>query len=841
MARILVPHGGTVRGGQVFDHHFGVNFISNKDEAPDGGALQAYQDAVNDLASGGPVSVRFPGGGVAENGDFTVLDDGAVLPGTHTWEFLEDAAANGWSVTIVLPTWRFLDLGSMTMDTATAAAEVETFARSLLAAATNLGVTIDGFEIGNEFDLMAEKTNGAAQLTGAEAQAFSDAYAAIAATMTRVLDAEIDAAGLDAAGDGDAPWIGVQALWSWIPDTWRKAQDFRDTLADAFDAEGAADAVDALIAHIYPWLELEANPQDWLTGETHIIDTLTATEAVFGGGLDWVVSEWEVSFGAGDAIETMKDHYDGIKQLEPVVALFTQMVAAGIDAMNLWPVRNGAFTSLETLNGEEKPLSYLFDMMSDQLPGLEVLDLNGKAPGVMWEAGDDIHVYGYEGDGRAVFYLGSRSDETRTLDLDFSAWRGRGRAPTVEVSWISVDDPEAKGYQQGTAIGTRAYSWAGFHADAAEILTFSPYEMIVVELVYRAGAGKTEIGTERHDLLFGSTGEDVLEGRGGADWIYGRLGADFIDAGDGDDLIWGGRHGDLILAGDGDDVVDGGLGQDIVELGAGADVFRDNGQRRFYGNDTIDGGDGDDTIQAGLGDDLITGGAGADVFDFGTVSQDIDEDTITDFQPGVDLLRIDGVDYATIEALVAAFAVYSDGTDTMVHLGARGWITLQGIDASGVAGVAPPPEGMRVSGSRRADRELDGTPFGAEIYGRGGRDSLYGRGGDDLLDGGNGSDWLHGGSGDDLLVDGRGYDRLYGGDGADRFQLGRDGQTDRIYDFEQGRDVIDLAAWGLDGFADLAVGAADGGWTELRAGDERLLLRAAGGDAINLAADDFLF
>ena len=87
MASVRVPHGETVRGGEIFAHHFGVNYLSVKDEAEGGGALPAYANAVNDLAGSGGITIRFPGGGVAEdkvNPDaYTVLDDGVVVPGTH--------------------------------------------------------------------------------------------------------------------------------------------------------------------------------------------------------------------------------------------------------------------------------------------------------------------------------------------------------------------------------------------------------------------------------------------------------------------------------------------------------------------------------------------------------------------------------------------------------------------------------------------------------------------------------------------------------------------------------------------------------------------------------------
>lgn len=842
MASVRVPYGDTVRGAKVTAEHFGVNYISVKDEAEDGGALPAYEQAVNDLAGSGQVIVRFPGGGVAEdqvNPDaYTVLDDGAVKPGTPTYDFLLDAAANGWAVQIVLPTWRYIDQGTLAVDAGTAAKEVAKYARTLFEAADALGVTIAGFEVGNEFDLLAEKTNGSAWLDGEETQAWSEAYAEIAATITATLDEQIDAAGF---GAGDAPWIGVQALWTWLPEYWRKPTDFRDAMEEAFAAAGATGAVDALITHVYPWLELEENPQDWLEGDTEVIDNLAALDAVFGGGLDWVASEWEVSFGSGDAIEVLKDHYDGIKQLESVVSLFSQMVAAGFDHMNIWPVRNGAFTALETLEGAEKPLSYLFDMMSDQLVGTRVLDLNGAAAGNMWETGRDVHVYGFEGAARTVLYLGSRSDRAQVLDLDLTAYRGDGDLPTIAVSRIFVDDPEAKGYLQGTHVETAAYSWAWFQDNAEKVLTFSPYEMIVVEVVYETDKGETENGTAGNDFLYGTTGADLLKGKSGDDWLYGRLGADRLLGGSGRDTIHGGKQGDYILAGDGADHVVGGAGQDFVDLGNGADVFIDDAQGSFYGSDFIDGGAGKDRFEMGGGDDVVTGGGADDVFAFGTVSADIGEDRITDFRFGKDVLEISGVTYATLDALVARFNVYSDGEDTVVEVDDMGWITLEGIDASGVAGVMEAPEMILVEGSAGADSNLGGTPFDAKLVGRKGADALYGREGDDILYGGKGADWLYGGAGDDRLIDGKGKDVMIGGEGADIFRLKADGALDRIRDFEQGLDSIDLSTSAADRFRDLDISVRNETWMDVRAGDEVLLVQVEDTAGFAFTAEDFLF
>lgn len=96
------------------------------------------------------------------------------------------------------------------------------------------------------------------------------------------------------------------------------------------------------------------------------------------------------------------------------------------------------------------------------------------------------------------------------------------------------------------------------------------------------------------------------------------------------------------------------------------------------------------------------------------------------------------------------------------------------------------------------------------VNGYAGNDTLSGGGDNDTLQGGGGNDSLMGDAGDDLLQGGVGGDRLIGGMGRDTMQgsTGNDrfiftdaaetgatlGSADRILDFEQGVDRIDLSA-----------------------------------------------
>jgi Ca2+-binding RTX toxin-like protein len=107
---------------------------------------------------------------------------------------------------------------------------------------------------------------------------------------------------------------------------------------------------------------------------------------------------------------------------------------------------------------------------------------------------------------------------------------------------------------------------------------------------------------------------------------------------------------------------------------------------------------------------------------------------------------------------------------------------------------------------------------------------------DDILIGGAGADTLSGGAGDDLLIDGAGSDVLTGGSGADVFVFDLDGATDRITDFDAGRDRIDLSRVPMlyDLSEVLIVPTSTG--AELQYRGEVLLLHSDTGGSLNGAA-----
>ena len=186
------------------------------------------------------------------------------------------------------------------------------------------------------------------------------------------------------------------------------------------------------------------------------------------------------------------------------------------------------------------------------------------------------------------------------------------------------------------------------------------------------------LGSDFDDILSGSTGVDnILMGGGGNDILRGRGGADTLDGGSGTDIAdygdasgeinvslatgyTGGAHalGDVFISIEG---LSGGNFNDRLTGDAGANV--------------LDGGPG--------GNDILVGYGGADRFVF---RAGFDQDTVNDFQDGVDILdfsgnsQVNSIDDVTI-GTSGADATVSDGFgNTITILNAAGLISADDFD-----------------------------------------------------------------------------------------------------------------------------------------------------------------
>ena len=310
------------------------------------------------------------------------------------------------------------------------------------------------------------------------------------------------------------------------------------------------------------------------------------------------------------------------------------------------------------------------------------------------------------------------------------------------------------------------------------------------DLVWLAEGNDTIDGLGGDDWIWGEEGDDSIAGGAGNDMLFGGEGDDSIAAGDGHDNVWGGEGNDTIDGGDGNDWLEGDGGDDSITGGAGDDVIWGGA-----GNDTIDGGTGHDWIVGGAGDDSLTGGTGADVFVFGASHGD---DTITDFEDGADIIDLSFLDGVT---QLSDLTIAADGNDTLITTG-QGTIRLEGVSST----------------------DLDASNFVFSTTGDGDADTITGDEGEDTIDGLGGDD------------------ELTGGAGADTFVFQPDHGADRITDFVDGEDLIDVSALGITDLSGLTFKTNTDGNVVIDTGTDGGTIELEGvTDATLLTAEDFVF
>ncbi len=284
--------------------------------------------------------------------------------------------------------------------------------------------------------------------------------------------------------------------------------------------------------------------------------------------------------------------------------------------------------------------------------------------------------------------------------------------------------------------------------------------------------GVNRVGTAAADTLYGTDGNDVIDGRGGADVMSGNLGNDFyyVDS-----------AADVIIDGLGQGTADRlfasvnyilGANAEIEVMGttnnSGTDPIRLIGNdyaQRIQGNEganTLNGMGGDDVLVGAGGNDILYGGAGRDMLNGG-----IGNDTL-DGGAGVDQMFGGLGDdwYFVDDAGDSVFEAVGEGTGDRVFASVSWRLTtgaeIENLATSDNAGTAA----INLTGNER-NNIINGNAGANVLNGAEGDDVLAGQGGNDTLYGGAGRDSLNGGLGDDILDGGTGADIMVGGLGND--------------------------------------------------------------------------
>ncbi|MEP4194382.1 MAG: calcium-binding protein [Aliishimia sp.] len=396
---------------------------------------------------------------------------------------------------------------------------------------------------------------------------------------------------------------------------------------------------------------------------------------------------------------------------------------------------------------------------------------------------------------------GSASDESFISergndDIDGGAGFDRIRYDRSGVENVSVN----------LATGTASGTWSG----EAFLDTLSNIEWV-------------RGSRDGDDLLFGSGADERFQGRGGDDFIVSLGGNDTLEGEDGNDVLNGGEGNDVLLGGSGDDAIFGGAGDDTIDGGEGedtvfyteatgrvvvflnraaADVGGGQGVDTFIDVENVVGSDFNDRLVGDLGDNALAGGLGDDVL-IGLAG----DDTLEGGDGNDDLTGSGGNDNLSGDA----------GDDILKGLGGADNIEGGDGDDDIFAGT-----GLDSVFAGDGDDLVFGN-FGQDfILGGNGNDDLRAGGSADEIWGGNGNDKIVGNRGNDRLIGGDGNDILTGGDGSGGGDGFRDefvfmstafggGGFDRIRDFEDTRDKLDLSLSGYSSFADVLADASNSG------------------------------
>lgn len=141
------------------------------------------------------------------------------------------------------------------------------------------------------------------------------------------------------------------------------------------------------------------------------------------------------------------------------------------------------------------------------------------------------------------------------------------------------------------------------------------------DLIYGFEGNDTINSSNGRDCVIGGHGNDILNNSNGNDVLYGNEGDDILNGSNGNDIMFGGpdkdtlngsNGNDLMLGNEGDDVLNGSNGSDIMHGGDGNDKLYGSNSNDLMignsGNDLLDGGNGSDWIEGNENDDELIGG-----------------------------------------------------------------------------------------------------------------------------------------------------------------------------------------------------------------------------------------
>ncbi|EPX78548.1 calcium-binding protein [Litoreibacter arenae] len=656
----------------ISSNHFGGNFVTSFDNE------FTPNSSLNDLLEHMNLSnLRFPGGSVTEYiFDMTQPDSAAAADGSSNVlmpmnEFFATAGEIGADVTLVVPTRIAFSqsavealqgggpndqglYGNRTDLASNYLTDMKSYVDEALADASENGVQITAFEIGNEFWGSGEMTASEyGYLAGTVADFLQSNYG----DSIDILVQGVGAANRYSPNKGTVVWLedignGEYDLWTptdiigppynGVADsTWAEhympgsgqTQAQNEAIAHGLNSvSGAADAIDGLIAHVYLAGGFDSADTEREFRLKNIYAWLS-DQLVRGNPaeLSFNVTEW----GARN------DNTQGLQYASMLGEAFFELVSHGVNTANVWPLtfpdQNNINRNLvDTQEGDLTFGGTMLQLMSESLIGLEAaLD---------YEVADEIDIHVFYGANRMVNFVSERTGtDVLDVELDQSDFVLSG---SYFFTWTQLWDGGGTGGTDNGVAPVVTYCDGFISSGGTETIDMGAWAVSRLEFtavtegsdsIQGRGGNDTIHGAGGDDFLFGSSGNDVLGGGAGSDTIFGENDNDLLQGGAGNDRLFGGAGADRLEGGIGDDILHGEDGNDLIFGGIGADML--NGGA---GDDTLHGQDGVDVIRAGGGVNVVSGGAGVDQFLF--ADGDDGSTTIVDFADDlIDLTQVGSI------------------------------------------------------------------------------------------------------------------------------------------------------------------------------------------------------
>lgn len=739
--------------------HFGANFVYNYEAFGDE-PWEKYDEVIAEI---GITNLRYPGGnGVETNFDFTnpnATTNEAGQTVTPMDEFIQFVGANNLDATIIMPTRNFLPGESHDFLTYSASelkwvvdqsklanvkGDIETFVRTIMQEAHDAGANIHAIQIGNEYPGVDWTTP-----SGEASKMNAKQYGQLANELAKITQATIDAFNAGVGTGQQDPQIVAQIWGDWNQDGLSSDQlaTANAAVLEQFDAEGLA-ALDTVSSHLY-FKELKSNS----VGEAHSYETLSQKvidmvsmseiwDIAADKDLDIMVSEWNVMkwsyhdpgfdyWEENDSWNVSQDWIDhsyfGLKQVAPMLEMFSSFLKAGVDSAHVWSVMYSASALSTHFNGGQLyAAGGLMKIMQTDLIGASYVEMDFQTEEL------DIHVF--ENDNTGHVFVSSLKEEEQVVSLDLGDFTSD--PGSISIKYLRADQANSDGQytinemtyilpgtqyaylemdlslliETGAVVldGTKILitldsfesAYVTFDTDgritaptgevrsensfgesavlvAAEFDSADPFSIFddsdnslgTVQFNSRGWAVREgdDASGDNSSGSAGDNGDALFVGNKLQEKLFGSAGADELTGSDGRDIIWGHGNKDTLVGKAGNDLLIGGHGDDTLSGGAGDD--------RLFGSS------GADRIDGGTGDDALKGGGGQDTFIF---SGAFGDDIISDFDADEDQLALQSPEAFNVEdkeQMIREFATQV-GDDVIIDFQTGPSITLRDFTLS---------------------------------------------------------------------------------------------------------------------------------------------------------------